>query len=117
MAKNWYAEVKWADPEAEGRDWRRSDQNGRQTGNQETSTELPHGLAPWNVDGKVTLTEPVSSVREALQEDVRNHFDGLTHVTPDISRCFADPRDTNKVMSGRVRTQPLAWLIRNPRHR
>jgi hypothetical protein len=44
VPKNRQAKMEWAEPEGEGRNWDRRNENGRQTGNQKRSTELSHGL-------------------------------------------------------------------------
>ena len=67
VPKNRQAQMERTEPEGEGRNWDRRNENGRQTGNQKRSTELSHGLAPRNVDDKATLMKPESSIHWILE--------------------------------------------------
>jgi hypothetical protein len=123
MPKDRQAEMEWPEPEGQGRNWRRRSENGRQSGNQKKSTELSHGLAPRNVDGRETLTEPVSSIRWILEKirDIKNNYVDGPARQHDINRCLADRQQTNrgtvqmpfKLCQSVFEGAPLARSIRN----
>jgi hypothetical protein len=92
VTKNRQSKMEWPDPESEGRNRRTRNENCRQTGNQKKNTELSHGHAPRNVDGRATLTEPASSIRwiRVMTDDVNNYVDDLAPQHATTNRILAD---------------------------